>query len=799
MPGRAKKAPNPPAVDKAASLVSTVYDEDKQPVEYLRHVVHYKGFLGSKSTHLPPVNPSFTYDTKLGKAFDFPKWLLSVMEVPLNQAIIQAEAEDGFRRMKALQRQPVNKYNKPLPTGDVITDKSYYPVTVKWFSPSLFGAIEVWADNNDGWFDDTLVTRINKGGLIGVLSMLQRKTGEMACHTFKKQKMKGEALRAKIIEYTRPLFEAYALLLKSVFPMQGETLLHPVDFYPNTSIDKKLVDDAYSGLNIFEDCFTNGRDVELLNGEMRKLGILSYNPVFHQVRENEKAKQQVEAVLRPTELTEPMLKLAVERLMSGVFSGVDKWEEVSPPVNGDERVIQTWYGNAACLMQLLIGSRSLGISLVNFVQPYDSASSMDVKESVKDETPLAHARHLVTVTQLSKETTATKKAFRDLAKKKQMSVVDVGEIVIEDKDFDKKVEKAQMEIDNRSVTKPFQFYFLEPQDYGFAGDNPSDRIKRWLEPDNPETFDTMFIVLRLMQMIREFAMQVFKQQPAYKKKDEDKMWHHGVVKYRGREFTQYYMNLKYQKEPVFEQTSRVLYNYAKNACTLAFKKVPGLDGKNTHTLRRLYVVYSYLTFGIDKMKEIAYARKVLDHSSYQVSVFYTSIQIKQSLGGKTDDYSIMSQRLAKLVQDMVGDLEKKMEKRLVALETGFAENGFVAKRRRTSEKRMRLVAEEREGKEKEVITKEREEGEISDDSDMEMNSDLLPFNTREGHVVFVPRLPKRTGFKDSKEALVNRALTKLQDLEAMGVEVKFVHLRYVGVSSNLVSEVWGTFKKWRKP
>lgn len=371
-----------------------------------------------------------------------------------------------------------------------------------------------------------------------------------------------------------------------------------------------------------------------------------------------------------------------------------------------------WVGAALCLIELCIGSRSRGVTLVNEFDPVFSpqferehdipkrfikTEDEDAGPRVGDEPDEAWGQlfrdfktndtELVTVRRLSKDKKHEAKVFKKI--KQQADYNDSGAT------YEDRLRAAERAVDiddmARQITKPFLYFWFDPLSYAFGIPDKEPRLARW--KDGAGTPRDIFF--RLVKVVREVI------------KKETAGWLVGVTRedfwkenkrHSGLDdmYTHWAISPEYEHSTVADSVHRECYNRMTAALKKTFGGKTGYFGTierqgakpATHEMRRLYVCYAYLLFG-ENMKEVAFAQRVLGHASIESSVFYTSIQVKQTVGGPVSEKGAKS---FGLTNEIINQLKKMMNEHMRAPPSQIEESDSEEEKEEKEEKKHHFVS-----------------------------------------------------------------------------------------------------------
>jgi len=310
---------------------------------------------------------------------------------------------------------------------------------------------------------------------------------------------------------------------------------------------------------------------------------------------------------------------------------------------------------------------------------------------------------------------------------------------------------------NNSVTRPLQVYFLDPLSYlglSISGLDDADNKKRveTLIGEKWEYFLPRRLFFLLLKKVREYILSTL---------DDDSITQSFSSFSSGANWGEEYDHESVDLSTISSEESQKMVQMVSKwqARMRVFLKrenpLSSLFNTNkeaTHTLRRLYVCYSYLRFSADKTKEVQYARYVLRHKTLEVSTRYLTLRISRKMTGNADKtgfveiYNGMKQQVVNLKRQLDG------------IQQEDSPGEF---------KRVRL------------------------DSDI-----MIQFRRIGGGVAAIAKLPRaprrsrRDGVAEGRERLIQRGIQKGTEMIEKGVKVTLSSLRKLGVNHTIVREVF---------
>lgn len=699
-------------------LYPVIWDDNLQPEEWLRHPVETKA---GDAKFMPPIDGDFKFVKKSKDVFD---WLSETVQ--LNQEVIVREFLRENAQMRAVKNGEVI---------DVLTSQCYTENT-RWVSQSLYGALELYISSNK----DLDATAASNTGLVGLLMKVYLQ--HMDNLVGKKKKY-----NEKMLESVDKFVQSLGVFMRGIF---SSPLVQPTTV--GLTIDK-------TWLAEFNKCMKKTKVYKLFE-EVENKNEFTWKQMwwekgwkkvwmeverFKTARITEALKKQTDAVVNPSKVDETSLWKMASYLCEKIFKG-QKWDTVV--------LDQDSVAAGICLLELGVGSRVRGIIGVNEIEPVD-IRSVEQRQFMNEyeSTPM----QTVNVRRLTKEKEAKVRAAINMYRAGEDSM----------KTFDEFLEEEEEDSKNRMVTKPLQYYFFDPMSYSFVSDVKKDRLKAWSQTD-PVTHEPMGVFFRLFGEVRRLIRL------EAKKTVKNLLWRETTVMVGKQEYKQWSVVPGWERSEEYHKVYQKWYVQAKKEVENSMKaaNITTLD-YGTHELRRLYVCYSYLIFGARTMKEVAYARRVLLHKSFSVSLFYTSIQINMIVGTTADPAALQSMDVACMVSDQI---DKEVGVMLASMKRRFEELDA-----ELSDKLAYIVTfakkHKPEKEEKEMITH-------------------VAFETAEGSYVSIERLKSLRGSVVPADALLQRGKDKMDELIGAGItDASVVQVRKLGVASTIVKDVMLYFKQ----
>lgn len=402
--------------------------------------------------------------------------------------------------------------------------------------------------------------------------------------------------------------------------------------------------------------------------QMKKL--LDEEPYMKSVRATTKAKRQQMLNLLPKTIDEARIWDVATEMVKKIFpvgySG--KWDS-EYIYDGDPIRLYS----ALSLIQMCIGSRSRGVISVNTFTMFDNAMDTD-DDSVK---LFSDKQHLVTVDRITKEklkslelATRLAGSFSDNIKSKYDEAIDQIEngddavdAGVRGKSSESIRRRQEDDRSQRRITKPVQHYFLDPSAYAYVASDRADRLKMWSSSD-PSTHDPRRVFCRLVEFVRKEVPRIWSE----KNPDSGLVWDIHPMGF-GIEHNAVSRESEYEHRGELNKLSAYFNKEMNKVIKTIFSKTEYLPSDQlaqvgTHELRRLYVCYAYQMFGVQKMKEVSFARAVLRHDSFEATLFYTSIQVVMTVGATRSGSSELSEYALKQIKeakDVVDLYRKKVE------------------------------------------------------------------------------------------------------------------------------------------
>jgi|TARA_R110000787_G_scaffold63350_2_gene142674 hypothetical protein len=321
----------------------------------------------------------------------------------------------------------------------------------------------------------------------------------------------------------------------------------------------------------------------------------------------------------PREIPEIQVVNGVKELVRVVY-GNDL--DTSKPVVFDKNISFSDKVKAAlCLLELVCGSRMKGVMFVNWFSPF---SVMTMKEWIDNENdksdvegvynPYGSWERCVVMTRPSKEGTKTKRAYKQ------------GTGVGKDELPDEAVE-------DRIIVKPLNIMFLDP---GFL-----DNTKF---PGKVHAVPPVTIFIDLLKSIRS---HISSHASAYGLAFTTKHGVLGVVDKHAETMPPKAVNW-------YRNAVVATGNYAK----MVFPFIGKNEG--THFLRKIYTVWAFNAYAKNTMKEAGFAREVLGHRSFEVSLNYTSVILVPAVDGDVTNIPYIRAKFKQL-SNRILELENTMK------------------------------------------------------------------------------------------------------------------------------------------
>jgi hypothetical protein len=336
-------------------------------------------------------------------------------------------------------------------------------------------------------------------------------------------------------------------------------------------------------------------------------------------------------LMRPQTIPESEITAGVRKLVQQIWgekmdtSGVIELEEKG---SDSKKGLTDKAKAAVCLLELMCGSRAIGILFVNFFTQLRGAT---MAEWEKDKTKQYGAyERCVRVERLSKEGTKAARA--------------------------EKHSTAMEEVVDRVIVKPLNTHFvnpafLDPEQYATKTEEGIRTKAIWVGDEQ-----AVSIFLRLCTSLREYVFRPHRA-PSY-----------GAV-------VQKVHGMKCLSDEQVENMPKEVRNYLASMVgsvnTYARLKFGFFrKGKGTHLFRKIYVNWAYNAFASNSMKEVGFASEVLGHRGYKVSLNYVSLIIKPSFSGELKDHVTTRQALSDMTDriDAQANTMEALQSRLYALE-----------------------------------------------------------------------------------------------------------------------------------
>jgi len=460
---------------------------------------------------------------------------------------------------------------------------------------------------------------------------------------------------------------------------------------------------------------TSKKSIETINGA-EKAKIMNAITAFlkpgqksQQLKRTLDAKRRLEGVRMPVQLPEPTLWENVRSIIGAVYfndqvddlfeywdewSFGDKLEDIVEEFKERNSEWFNWLANALCLLQLGIGSRSRGIFAVNEILPVTLGFGTEAQNESNTRDSNAVDESGTRIKQQFACDDSQLVTVRNLTKVKSFQSARANSYLYQAKEGDRDEQEMVAEADlhatreeqAKTLTKPFQFYFFDPlnwkkdesegikeQEARYAETDPSKRSPR----------DVFFCLLKNVRILIEQLYKVYIAEHVASKPAK-LIWSNSALSHRGEKY-----QIRFIKD-VRKAKSTTLTNFFKKYQVkmgeVVAKSFPhlyrqgGVDefagdpDRKTHELRRLYVCYSYQMFSASRMKEMAYAQRVLGHKSQTTSAYYTSIQIMKSFGTLPEKYVMhgnsrnvqLKEQMEKIIQDEIEKYKQELQKRIVS-------------------------------------------------------------------------------------------------------------------------------------
>lgn len=390
---------------------------------------------------------------------------------------------------------------------------------------------------------------------------------------------------AKFKECVRTIMTHFAILFKVLFPIGVmEQVENVASQWPNQ-------------VAVYIKSHPGWTNFDLTEYDYKKLILESsfHAPQFaRELAKQSAEKRKTKALVQPQRVSEVDFHAGLRSLLNAVFGSV---RNVTAPVAIRD---DTHCAQALCLIQLLCGSRSRGVIGTNWYNKLSEVPDEEIKRkmdssSVTLQQEFKGLDYLLYVLRLSKvrdEEVLLFKAKSHIAKTLDQDITEIGD--------------DQVDVDAQpAIAKPILYMYL----------------------------DAAFLDAHLEEKRGELgaqkAIDIFLSLAAT------------VRKYVGRKANIEYGKLIYTEAPMgmhkmlgfseefkHSQEAKEISNSWNIKMTAVVKKFFGpllRKSQGSHMLRKLYVNRAYYFFGSDKFKETGFAARVLGHSSFGVTLFYTSL------------------------------------------------------------------------------------------------------------------------------------------------------------------------------
>lgn len=599
------------------------------------------------------------------------EFLVGILSIQHNKQLIRSEILYVVKRTAEL-----------APDGDRV----FAPVHVKWHSPTLYGHILIHAFKLDiftsyvmDYLGENWATTNNS---VHVMTTIVVAEMIHDCELIMSYVNRSERQRLTEVEdRMKECFKCIQMLIDVlVGPEVSETVItkfpnidkHIIVLYTTPVfryvVGTKNISDFFRGysylkLSVEKITTWDSLDEDTIGERVFTRFVapmmdvhLKEDPRMKAIRMRKKSRRQELLNRDPKQVSEDIIWSLVTILVKKVFplSYEGSWDETYLNIDGDEdRLIAI-----LCLLQLCIGSRSRGIICINTFTMYDQADAHVLKSADDSVLSLLTMRPLITVKQLTKEKISSIQKASKLAIvggdkfKNAMKKIDLDD---DEKIISDVLAKTDDENAQRRITKPLQGYFLNPMMHPYLSVKPEDRLKQWHDPDDATTHDPRIIFCRLMayarHVIRYRSMDTF----------PDIKW----IQHDFGNGIKYYAVSK-ESEQTQRPSINSLTRFYNAKMTSMLKDVFSESGYlpenqltnvGTHELRRLYVCYAFWKFAYGKMKEVSFARAVLNHESFEASLFYTSIQVKPIVETTSTESRLSDETLQRL-EDALGEVDK---------------------------------------------------------------------------------------------------------------------------------------------
>ena len=532
------------------------YDDTLQPKAWKRYPINVGIKRASKRKQPPPFNENFKMHLEYNGLFD--TWLGLVVDS--NREIIASEIKIGYEHER------------------LHVTNQCFSRSIHWYSWSLWIAVVVRLDSFTPSLDKSSLNELMKSKP-SLKSLIQ------FAIPWSFSRLNAADSTVRYDNFMLTMSESIHKLVQLIAPVG-------IPYIPS-NIDKNFLQSMRRCMRRMYALKFSQTKAEII---MRKIkGNLEEPAHQRQLRTDAKLDRQMELVMRPTLIQEDTVTCIGSMFAHEVFACCLHWDTVTVPAVGAD----AWIASALCLLQLVTGSRSIGISLFNRIRPCDRPSLL----------PGAYERRfdadeLISVSGLSKEISSQRKA--------SSRAVD-GNMEFSDEAFSRFVDSIEHEDANRTIVKPLLTRFLDPRRYDTWG------CDSWLSDPNLKhaefhIFFNLFMVVRTHIQMHLCTVKSWD------------LWYFDEVVIGDRQYI--IPCVRPSDDRRLGLISDSLYHQTLKACKNVLEPVDIDSG--THTLRRLYVNYSYQLYARRTMKEVGYARLVLGHRSFDVSLFYTSIHVQMN-------------------------------------------------------------------------------------------------------------------------------------------------------------------------
>lgn len=351
-----------------------------------------------------------------------------------------------------------------------------------------------------------------------------------------------------------------------------------------TTFRRNIIDAIYYS-KWWTDTFGKGN-----KAKQRELLVLPTTTLVKKIQRKYGEERAAFALTKPTTVHELVFVKGTQELVQQVYGkDLETTQEIT--IDTDQQCAA-----ALCLLQLLCGSRSVGVIGVNW---YGKVHHM-LEEEFKDTSGITKKQvqrdyhgteYCVAVHRLSKEKSPSEREYANRVKE----AIEKG---VDPETLDK------TEVTDKTIVKPILFMYLDPRFFDY---------ERLRDKEALTSQTCVDIFLRLASATRAYI----KRTDPYGAKFTDSEYHPMTG------FTDESAYNIRKETPSGKLVSK--WNTAMRGVLVKIFPFIDVKGKGTHMLRKLYVNRAYYHYSSDVMKETGFASLVLGHASFTVSLNYTSI------------------------------------------------------------------------------------------------------------------------------------------------------------------------------